>query len=130
MRQLSFLLARARGGCLRPPDIALTRRRRDWAARSLTIRSIARRGSAPAVAIPLAAIAVPLGAVVTIPLIAVVAVSVSGTTAVRVGVIAIVVAISVSGTTVIIIFVTGRRVIPIGVRTGAIIAGRIVLARG
>jgi hypothetical protein len=43
MRQLSFLLARARGGCLRPPDIALTRRRRDWAARSLTIRSIARR---------------------------------------------------------------------------------------
>jgi hypothetical protein len=41
MRQLSFLLARARGGCLRPPDIALTRRRRDWAARSLTIRSIA-----------------------------------------------------------------------------------------
>ncbi len=30
IRQLSFLLARARG-CLRPPDIALTRRRRDWA---------------------------------------------------------------------------------------------------
>ena len=42
IRQLSFLLARARG-CLRPPDIALTRRRMDWAARSLTIRSIARR---------------------------------------------------------------------------------------
>jgi hypothetical protein len=30
IRQLSFLLARARG-CLCPPDIALTRRRRDWA---------------------------------------------------------------------------------------------------
>src|SRR5258708_39924130 len=42
IRQLSFLLARARG-CLRPPDIALTRRRRHGAARSLTIRSIARR---------------------------------------------------------------------------------------
>src|SRR6266480_7812901 len=42
IRQLSFLLARDRG-CLRPPDLALTRRRRDWASRSLTIRSIARR---------------------------------------------------------------------------------------
>ncbi len=41
MRQLSFLLARAGGGCLRPPDIALTRRRRDRTARSLTLRSIA-----------------------------------------------------------------------------------------
>src|SRR5439155_25277555 len=42
IRQLSFLLARARG-CLRPSDIALTRRRRDRAAQSLTVRSIARR---------------------------------------------------------------------------------------
>jgi hypothetical protein len=42
IQQLSFLLARA-GGCLRPPDIALTRRRRGWAARRLTIQSIARR---------------------------------------------------------------------------------------
>src|SRR6266404_74950 len=72
----------------------------------------------------LVAVAIPL---VAIPL----AVSVNEITAVRVGVIAIVVAISVSGTTVIII--TGRRVIRIGVRTGAIIAiiaGQIVLARG
>jgi len=75
----------------------------------------------------LVAVAIPL---VAIPL----AVSVNEITAVRVGVIAIVVAISVSGTTVIRrIFVTGQRVIRIGVRTGAIIAiiaGQIVLARG
>ena len=71
---------------------------------------------------------------VAIPLVAIpLAVSVNEITAVRVGVIAIVVAISVSGTTVIRIFVTWRRVIRIGVRTGAIIAiiaGQIVLARG
>ena len=75
-------------------------------------------GSAGLVAVAILLVAIPL------------AVSVNEITAVRVGVIAIVVAISVSGTTVIII--TGRRVIRIGVRTGAIIAiiaGQIVLAR-
>jgi hypothetical protein len=93
-------------------------RRKIWWKKCMLISTL---GSAGLVAVAIPLVAIPL------------AVSVNEITAVRVGVIAIVVAISVSGTTVIRIFVTGRRVIRIGVRTGAIIAiiaGQIVLARG
>src|SRR5215470_11531110 len=55
IRQLSFLLVRDRG-CLCHADLALTRRRRDWAAQSLTIRSIARRSLILLMGVPMVAL--------------------------------------------------------------------------
>jgi len=107
---------RVRAGQNRSLSVHALRRKIWWKKRGL--RTL---GSAGLVAVAILLVAIPL------------AVSVNEITAVRVGVIAIVVAISVSGTSVIRIFVTGQRVIRIGVRTGAIIAiiaGQIVLARG